>query len=54
VLQVTLKTTDADASAVVAAWESSPLLQDVSLASSDRPGELTISAKLTPIGKQDP
>jgi hypothetical protein len=54
VLQVTLQATDADASAIVAAWESSPLLQDVSLASSDRPGELTISAKLTPIGKQDP
>lgn len=49
ILEVTLKTANPDTAAIVAAWEASPLLQEVALATGNRPGELTVQAKLTPL-----
>ena len=47
-LEVTLKGNGLDAAAIVNAWEQSPLLQDVTPATANRPDELLIQAKLTP------
>ena len=47
-LEVTLKGSGLDAAAIVSAWEQSPLLQDVTPASANRPDELVIRARLTP------
>ncbi len=53
-LEVTLKGSGLDTSAVVSAWEKSPLLQDVTPASSGASDELTIRARLTAqYGKQE-
>ena len=46
-LEVTLKGSGLNASAIVDAWEHSPLLQDVTPATSSRPDELVIQAKLS-------
>ena len=48
VLEVTLRTPNPDVAAIVAAWESSPLLQEVTPASSGRSDEVILQAKLTP------
>ena len=54
VLEVTLKMDNPDPSAVVAAWEASPLLQEVTPASGGRPGELTLQARVTAPGGGTP
>lgn len=46
-LEVTLKGSGLDATAIVNAWEQSPLLHDVTPATSNRPDELMIRARLT-------
>lgn len=46
-LEVTLRGNGLDASAIVAAWEKSPLLHDVAPSTSSRPGELSIQARIT-------
>lgn len=48
-VEVTLQGTGLDASAVVTAWEESPLLQDVTPATSRRGDELMLRATLTPL-----
>ncbi len=47
-LEITLKGSALDAAAVVNAWEQSPLMQDVTPISSNRPDELVLRARLTP------
>lgn len=47
-LEVTMKGNGMDATAIVNAWEQSPLFQDVTPATSNRPDELLIQARLTP------
>ena len=47
-LEVTLKGNGLDATAIVNAWEQSPFLQDVTPATSNRPDELMIRARLSP------
>lgn len=54
VLEVTFKMANADAAAVVAAWEGSPLLQEVAPATTGSADELTLQAKLTPLQEQAP
>lgn len=53
-VEVTLKGSGLDATAIVNAWEQSPLLQDVTPATSNRPDELMIQAKLTSPTKEAP
>lgn len=47
VLEVTLKMANPDPSAVVTAWEASPMLEDVTPASGGRPGEFSVQARIT-------
>jgi hypothetical protein len=53
-LEVTLRVSSPDVAAIVAAWEASPLLQDVTPATSGSAGEVTLQAKLTPWQEQAP
>lgn len=53
-LEVTLKGASSDPSAIVSAWEASPLLEDVSPSSSSRNDELTLQAKITPLKERKP
>lgn len=53
-LEVSFKMANADTSAVVAAWEGSPLLQEVAPATVTRAGELTLQAKLSALQEQAP
>jgi hypothetical protein len=48
-LEVTLKMASPDPAAVVAAWEASPLLADVTPANRGRQGELTLQARVVPL-----
>lgn len=48
-LEVTLKMANPDPAAVVAAWEASPLLADVTPANRGRQGELTLQARVVPL-----
>ena len=54
VLEVSVKMDNADAAAIVAAWEASPLLQEVAPATNTGPGELTLQARLTVLREQAP
>ena len=54
VLEVTLKMDNPDTAAIVAAWEGSPLLQEVAPATNSGPGQLTLQARLTPLREQAP
>lgn len=54
VLEVTFRMANADAAAIVAAWEASPLLQEVAPATSSRPDELTLQARLSALQEQVP
>ena len=54
VLEVTLKTANPDPSAIVATWEASPLFKDVTPASGDRPGELTLKARVSTLEDRNP
>ncbi len=54
VLEVTLQIANADTAAIVAAWEGSPLLQDVAPAANSGSGQLTLQARLTPLLEQAP
>jgi hypothetical protein len=54
VLEVTFRIAKADVSAIVAAWEASPLLQEVTPSTSNRADEVTLQAKLTPLAEQAP
>ncbi|MGN6111801.1 MAG: hypothetical protein ACTHOC_02115, partial [Luteimonas sp.] len=51
-LEVTLRAQSPDVAAIVSAWEASPLLQDVTPATSSRGDELTLQARLTPLVRQ--
>lgn len=53
-LEVTLKGTGLDTAAIVAAWEQSPLLQEVSPTTGSGLDELTLRARLTPLREQTP
>jgi hypothetical protein len=53
-LEVTLRAANADVAAIVAAWEASPLFQDVTPASGAGAGEIRLQAKLTPLPEQSP
>lgn len=53
-LEVTLKGGGLDTAAIVAAWEQSPLLQEVSPATGSGLDELTLRARLTPLREQTP
>lgn len=53
-LEVTLKGDQLDASAMVTAWEQSPLLQEVTPATGSKTDELTLQAHLTPLQEQAP
>ena len=48
-LEVRFKMANADVPALVAAWESSELLQDVAPANTARPDEVALQARLTPL-----
>lgn len=54
ILEVTLQIANPDSAAIVAAWEGSPLLQDVSPAANSGTGQLTLQARLTPLLEQAP
>lgn len=54
ILEVTLKAASPDVPAIVSAWEKSALLQDVTPATSARPDELKLQARLTPWAEQSP
>jgi hypothetical protein len=54
ILEVTLKAASPDVPAIVSAWEKSPLLQDVTPATSGRADELKLQARLTPWDGQTP
>jgi hypothetical protein len=51
-LEVTLRAPGADVPAIVAAWESSPYLEEVTPATTSRPDEVILQAKLTPLAGQ--
>ena len=51
-LEVTLKGTGMDASQIVAAWEQSSLLEEVTPSTGRRGDELTLRARLTPLEQQ--
>lgn len=51
-LEVTLQGTGMDASEIVAAWEQSPLLEEVTPSTGRRGDELTLRARLTPLEQQ--
>ena len=53
-LEVTLKTDNPDPASVVAAWEASPLLADVTPANRGRQGELTLQARVVPLAERTP
>ena len=53
-LEVTLKTDNQDPASIVAAWEASPLLTDVTPANRGRPGELTLQARVVPLAERTP
>lgn len=53
-LEVTFKMPNADVAAIVAAWEASPLLQDVTPSTSARPDEVSLQATVTPLREQAP
>lgn len=53
-LEVTLKGRGLDATSLVNAWEQSPLLQDVTPVSSNRPDELVLQARLSPVAGSRP
>lgn len=52
-LEVTLRAADADVAAIVAAWEASPLFQDVTPASGAA-GEVRLQARLAALPEQSP
>ena len=52
ILEVTLRAANPDVPSIVAAWEASPLLQDVTPSTSRRGDELTLQARLTPLSMQ--
>ena len=54
VLEVTIKGEGLDAAAIVSAWEQSPYLQEVAPAPTSGEGQLTLQARLTPLGEQAP
>lgn len=51
-LQITLKGQGLDAAAIVNAMEQSPLLEEVTPATSSRPDELVLQARLTPLRRE--
>lgn len=53
-LEVTLKMANPDPAAIVAAWEASPLLADVTPANRGRQGELTLQARVVPLQERTP
>lgn len=53
-LEVTFKMPNADVAAIVAAWEASPLLEEVTPSTSPRPDEVALQARLTPLAEQTP
>lgn len=54
VLEVGFSMSGADVAAIVAAWESSPLLEGVAPVTNNRPGELSFQATLTQLPEQTP
>jgi len=53
-LEVTLRMDNPDPASVVAAWEASPLLVDVTPANRGRQGELTLQARIVPLKERAP
>lgn len=53
-IEATLKGSNLDISAIVTAWEQSPLLQDVTPSTGSRINEPKLQAKLTPLAEQSP
>jgi hypothetical protein len=51
-LEVTMRASAPDVAAIVAKWEASPLLQDVTPATGGAAGEVTLQARLTPLREQ--
>lgn len=53
-LEVRFRMPNADVAAIVAAWEASPLFEEVTPTTATRPDEVGLQARLTPLANQTP